>query len=189
MLNKIRQYLFKRSIQKHRAENPRTKVFVNYNRARTVLLLFESNYSEKNPETKRIIESLTADGKKVVALGYVEKKQILSPVYPEFRIMFPGDTDFFRKPNQSILDDLLKQEFDLLIDITRQEWLPLSYILLYANAKCKTGMQKPGVDLYDFAVDIDNYLIEKEVQLDDLPFSFLYQQIIFYLKNIQTTDY
>jgi len=189
MLNKLRQFLFRQNVQKYLADYPREKVFVNYNRARTVLLLFESHYSEKNTETRKIIESLTADAKKVVAIGYVQKRKIISPIYPEFRIMYPGDTDLFEKPKKNIIDEVRNQEFDLLIDITRQDWLPLSYIVLFANAKCKTGMKKKNVDLYDFVVDIDNYLIDNEVQIEDLPFSLLYEQINFYLKNIQTTDY
>lgn len=189
MLKQIRDFIYTKRANHLIKSVPRNRMFVNYASAKNILLLFESNYSEKNPGTKRIIEQMTADGKKVTALGYVEKKQVSSPVYPEFRIMHPGDLDLFHKPKDSVIQHILEQEFDLLIDITNRKWLALAYVVLYAQAKCKAGMKKDSIDLYDFAVDIEGYLTENEMQAEDLTFAFLYDQIIFYLKSIQTTDY
>jgi hypothetical protein len=188
MLKKIRNRIFAMQAGKQLKTVEREKKFVSYDKAKSILLLFESTYSERNPGTKRIIETLLAEGKKVVAWGFVDKKQITSAVYPEYRILHSGDLNLLHKPKQALLNELSDQEFDLVIDITHQQWLALSYVVLYANAKCKTGMQKQGPVLYDFAVDIDSYLEEKNMNADDLPFTFLYDQIIFYLKNIQTND-
>jgi len=188
MLNIIRNRLFAIQARKQMKSVDREKKFVSYHKAKTILLLFESTYSERNPGTKRIIETLTADGKKVVAWGFVEKKQITSAAYPEFRILHPGDTDIFHKPKPALLTELAEQEFDLVIDITQQPSLALSYVVLFAKAKCKTGMQKQGFPMYDFALDVDAYLEENNLKTDELPFTFLYDQIIFYLKNIQTND-
>jgi hypothetical protein len=188
MLKKISEYIFLKRALQYKKTELRAKSFVSYDKAKTILLLFESNYSEKNPETRRIIESLQADGKRVIAVGFVEKKQIISPTYPEFRILHPKDLELFQRPNSSLIRFIQETEFDLLIDISNKEILPLSYLVLYANARCKTGLNKKQVALYDFAVDIDEMLIEKEMNVDDLEFSFLYNQIIFYLKSIQTND-
>ncbi len=188
MLKKIRNRIYAMQAGKHLKTVEREKKFVSYDKAKTVLLLFESTYSERNPGTKRIIETLVADGKKVVAWGYVEKKQITSAAYPEYRILHPGDLDLLHKPKQALIAELAEQEFDLVIDITHQQWLALSYVVLFAKSKCKTGMQKQGPAIYDFAVDVDAYLVEKNMKTDDLDFTFLYDQIIFYLKNIQTND-
>jgi len=189
MSNKLSQYLFQIRANKFLKSSVRDTSFVNYAKAKTILLIFESNYSEKNSETKRIIESLTADGKKVVAIGYVNKKNCISATYPEYKVLCKKDLVLFEKPNQQILADLLNYEYDLLIDITANSLLPLEYIVLFANAKCKTGMQKNNLKLYDFALDIQQHLIDNELQIDDLKFSYLYDQIIFYLKNIQSKDY
>lgn len=189
MLTLLRQYIFKKRIEPFLANNKRERVFINYARAKTILLLFESHFSEKNPETKRIIESLTNDGKKVVAVGYVEKKALISPIYPEFIIFNQHSTDFFRKPKSIEISEVLSHEYDLLIDITQHECIPLMYVSLYANAKCKAGMKKFIYNLNDFSVDIQQYLTENQITADELPHTFLFDQIIFYLNNIQTTDY
>lgn len=189
MLNKLSYNILNKRAQKFLKTSKRRVSFVNYDQAKTILLIFESNFSEKNSETKRIIESLVADGKKVVAIGYVCKKNCLSATYPEYRVLCKKDLTLFQKPNQEILQHLLSCEYDLLIDITKNRFIPLEYIVLYANAKCKTGMQKDNLILYDFAVDIKHHLSENEIPMEDLEFSFLYNQILFYLKNIQSKDY
>jgi hypothetical protein len=189
MSEKLSYYVFQKRAQKYLRTIDRDISFVNYSQAKTILLVFESHYSEKNTETKRIIESLTADGKKVVAIGYVDKKNSISATYPEFRILYKKDIGLFERPAKQILCELVNNEYDLLIDITNNRILPLEYIVLHANAKCKTGMQKSNLNLYDFAVDIENHLKENDIQVDDLKFSFLYDQILFYLKSIQSKDY
>lgn len=181
--------IFRKRVRKHQLSTPRNSMFVNYNRARKVLLLFESHYSEKNTETKRLIEQLQSDGKSVIAWGYVDKRKPISPEYPDYKILGNGDLDITGRPRQAFLKELTGMEFDLVIDVSRKAWLPLSYLLLYSNAPCKAGMKKEGVQLYDFAVDVDELLAQQEKSVDDMKFSFLFEHIIFYLKNIQTTDY
>jgi len=112
----------------------------------------------------------------------------MTPAYPDFRILHTKDHNIFQKPEATVLSFVQENEFDLLIDISSKEIIPLMYIALYANAKCKTGMKREIGDLFDFSIDIDEMLIEKEIQRDDLEFTFLFEQIIFYLKSIQTND-
>lgn len=188
MTGQLVNYVFNRRVKKHLRNQIRNKQFVNYDKAKTILLLFESNYSEKNPETKRIIQSLTADGKRVTAWGYVEKKNITSPAYPEYRILHQKDLGFFQKPHEQLIQELQSHEYDLLIDISTKRFLALDYIVLLANAKCKTGMKKSELNIYDFAIDIESHLKDNEILPDDLEYSFLYNQILFYLKSIQTND-
>ncbi len=188
MFENIINYVFKKRAQKHLKNQIRNKQFVNYDKAKSILLLFESNYSEKNVETKKIIQYLLKDGKRVTAWGFVDKKQIISAAYPEYRILHPKDLDIFKRPKSQLLQELLQNEYDLIIDISNRRIFPLDYLVLYANAKCKTGMKKCNLNLYDFAVDIENHLIANEIEVEDLEFSFLFKQILFYLKNIQTND-
>lgn len=173
---------------KHIKNEERNKQFVNYDKAQTVLLLFESHYTEKNPETKKIIHQLTADGKKVVAWGFVDKKEIMTPAYPDYRVLHPKDFQFCSKPSADIIKDLQQQEFDLLIDITTLPYLFIDYLVLYARAKCKVGMLKNDNNTYDFSINLNRFLQDRELEIEDLDYSFLYEQIIFYLKSIQTKD-
>ncbi|MDR1585361.1 MAG: hypothetical protein LBS07_04200, partial [Prevotellaceae bacterium] len=71
--------------------------------------------------------------------------------------------------------------FDLLIDLSLRPLLPLMYIVLHAKAYCKAGTAKIKHPVFDFMMDIS----AKTPNMDE---KSVFEQIIFYLKSIQTTD-
>ena len=191
MFNILNNYLFNRRAQKYLNETPRIHRFVNYDKAKTILILFESDYAEKNPNIHKIIEQLQKDGKKVSAWGFINKKEIETAIFPDFRILHHKQTDFFHKPLASFINELKFVEYDLLIDLSLKQLIPLEYLALYAIASFKTGMRKTEIPVFDFVLDIEKATSASdstetaESQVDEI---YLYNQIIFYLKHIQTTD-
>jgi hypothetical protein len=191
MFKKINAILFNQRAQKYLSQTPREHRFVSYKKAKTILVLFESDYTEKNQNIHAIIHELQQDGKKVSAWGFIDKKEIATAIYPDFRILHHKQTDFSHKPLVSFLNELQYSEFDLLIDLTSRQVIPLEYLALYARASFKTGMRKTNLPIYDFVLDIEKVQIETEstepaeVTVEE---TYLYNQIIFYLKSIQTTD-
>jgi hypothetical protein len=191
MFEKLNKFLFRMRAQKYLKETPRERRFVSYSKAKTVLILFESDFSEKNPTIRKMISQLQQDGKKVSAWGFIDKKEVVTSILPDFRILHHKQTDFFQKPIISYLNELESLEFDLLIDLSINSILALQYIALYANASCKTGMHKTELPIYDFMIDIENQPTELETsEPTDNPIdeNYLFNQIIFYLKSIQTND-
>lgn len=191
MFKKINAYLFNKRAQRYLSLTPRTHRFVNYKKAKTILLLFESDYSEKNPNIHRIITEMQQDGKKVCAWGFIDKKEIDTAIYPDFRILHHKQTDFFHRPLESFLNELKFVEYDLLIDLTVKSIIPLEYLALYAIATFKTGIRKTELPIFDFVLDVGNVPVETETtesSENTVDETYLYNQIIFYLKNIQTTD-
>lgn len=188
MFEKIIGFIFKDRLKNHLKKLQRQRRFVNYNNAQSIFLLFESDFAEKNVEVRRIIQKLTADGKKVISWGYIDKKQIATPILPDFRILNKKDIDFSQKPNESVLSELAENKFDLLIDLTEKEIIPLQYIALYAIADFKTGIKRNNSKIYDFMMDMDGISNQSEENLVEINATFIYNQIIFYLKSIQTSD-
>ena len=191
MFETINTYLFNKRARAYLKLTPREHRFVNYTKAKTILLLFGSDYSEKNQNIHAIINELQQDVKKVCAWGFIDKKEIATAIYPDFRILHHKQTDFFHKPLISFINELQYSEFDLLIDLTSRQIIPLEYLALYANASFKTGMRKTNLPIYDFVLDIEKVPLETEsTELAEVSVeeTYLYNQIIFYLKSIQTTD-
>lgn len=186
--NYINNYLFKKRAQEYLSTTEREHRFVNYDKAKSVLILFESDYSEKNLVIRKIIQSLQLDGKKVSAWGFIDKKEVTSSILPDFRILHHQQTDFFHKPDPAFFRELENLQFDLLIDLSLQLQLPLEYLAMYANAYCKTGLKKTDLPIYDFMLDMES--LKSTIEEDENPIDeiYLYKQIIFYLKRIQTTD-
>jgi len=187
-MKKLNNYLFKKRAQKYLSTTERERRFVNYNKAKTVLLLFESDSSEKNPLVRRMIYNLQRDGKKVVSWGFVNKKEMTSTILADFRILHIKEIDFFQKPSISNINALQDMEFDLMIDLSLTQVLPLEYLAMYAKASCKTGLRKTELPIYDFVLDFDNLQPSEDPTENPVDEMYLFDQIIFYLKSIQTND-
>lgn len=188
IFEKIIRYVFRKRMKSYKAIEQRERRFVKYENARSVLLLFESDEMEKNPEIRRIIQRLIADGKKVSAWGYVDKKLINTAILPDFKILNNKETDFLQKPNESFIRELENTSYDLMLDLTENDIIPLQYIVLYANVGLKAGVKRMNYELYDFLIDMETISNQTEENLVDINAGFIYNQIIFYLKNIQTSD-
>lgn len=190
-INKLNNYIFRRRVNKQLTESVRERRFVNYDKAKTVLLLFESDFSEKNPIIRRIIYRLQQDGKKVSAWGFIDKKVIITSILPDFRILNFAQTDLFQRPQVSFIQELESLQFDLMIDLSLHTILPLQYFAAYANASCKTGARKTDLPIYDFVLDIEQEMHMNETEEmpeREIDETYLFEQIIFYLKSIQTND-
>ena len=187
MLEKLILFLFNRRLNKHLKIDEREKRSVNYANARTVMLLFESDYLEKNPEIRQLIQSMNADGKRVMAWGYVRKKEISTAILPDYRILHQKDADFTGMPATSYMRELEDAEFDLLIDLSVSEIKPLQYLALYAKAACKVGTHNyPG--MYDVVFDVSQIKEENLSNEIETTSVHIYNHLIFYLKSIQTND-
>lgn len=174
-MNKINAFTF-RFFQ--RRQPKRTTRFPHYDQVRSVLVIYESDILESNQVvTDTIRRQLLADDKDVVLLGYVRKKEITSPVLPQSRVLGQRDHNFFDIPRAELIESLQRREYDLLIDLTQEPVIPLQYITMYAKAQFKAGMKRDN-GLLDF-------MIETEPKNNPL---FLFQQIIYFLKQIQSND-
>lgn len=184
----INNILFRQRAQKYLNATPRSHKFVSYSKAKTVLLLFESDQAEKNPLVRNIITSLQNDGKKVVAWGFVHKKLVETVIMPDYRILNQKQTDFVRKPLTPYIDELLNMEFDLLIDLTLHPVIPIEYFTMYARASCKVGVKKNDLLMYDFLIDLESLVQQHQETDPNIDEMYLFNQITFYLKSIQTND-
>ncbi len=184
----INTYLFNKRALTYMSLNQREHRFVNYDKAKTVLLLFESDFNEKNPVIRKIIQSLQQDGKKVSAWGFIDKKEVTSAILPDFKILHHQHTDFFHKPHTEFFRELEDLQFDLMIDLSLHLHFPLEYLALYANAFCKTGLRKTDLPIYDFMLDFESLKSIEQDEENSFDEIYLFEQIIFYLKSIQTID-
>ena len=191
MFKIVNTYLFNKRALRYLSITPRERRFVNYDKAKNILLLFESDYAEKNQHIHRVIKQMRQDGKKVSAWGFIDKKQVDTAIFPDFRILHHKQTDLFHKPLQSYISELQNSQFDLLIDLSVNPVVPLQYLALYAISSFKTGIRKSKLPIYDFVLDLENVASKtesSEEMMNAVDETYLYNQIIFYLKRIQTTD-
>ena len=167
----IKERIFEYRLRKQPA---RQAVFPKYENVRSVLVLYESDLSEKNADVKAIRDELLLQDKDVVLWGFCDKKEIVSLILPQSRIMGRRDLNLLGAPKEEVVKDLQKRQYDLLIDLTQKPCLPLRYISLYARADFRAGLNMEGAR--------NDMLIQMKPQ--ETP-RFLFEQIEKYLKMIQ----
>lgn len=159
----------------------RTKKFRNFNDICKILILFESDWLERHLQVKQLIRELQEEGKDVVAWGYVNKADRQTPILRDFRVFGKKEINWFERPQSDVLTDFMRDEYDVLIDLTIHPVLPLRYMALYAKADCKIGKSQP---------DMQNYLHDLMISLpeEQEDAAYLFDQIKHYLQTIQTAN-
>jgi len=185
MKQQISRFLFNLKTKKYAK---RQKKFMNYSDIHNVLLLFESSLNEKNPYVNSIAKQLENDGKKVTLCGFLDKKISGQLVLPDFYVLDRSKINFFSEPKKEFISSLLNKKFDIVLDLTLNETLPLHYILMYANAPFKVGRKIANCGLLDFMIDLktDGTVEDIGSSRYGSQISYLLEQIIFYLKSIKS---
>lgn len=162
----------------------RTKRFYSYRQMHSVLIIFESAFTERNETIKKAVNSLQMDGKRVAAWGYVDKEDIQSATVPSYRVLGKKDLDIFQRPKKEIRQDLEEQQFDTVIDLTTRQRLPLLWIMHSAHADLRIGRDKEN-PFYDFVIDIpDDQLPPDEGMGPDAATKIIWTEVEKYLKMI-----
>ena len=160
--------------------------FPHVDRPLKVLLIYESDVLERNDSIKSIRQDLLRRQMDVTMWGYVEKKEILTLILPQSRILGTGDYNLFGKPRDYVLNDLTAEHYDLLIDLTTRPLLALRYIAMYANADFKVGLNL-GEGVHDMLISLPDFTPEQGDEAE-LEASWLYDQLMRYLTTIKSND-
>ena len=182
-MRKFKQYIFDYLRKKQPDREPR---FPHLDRPLKILLIYESDVLERNDAIKTIRQDLLRRQMDVTMWGYVEKKEILTLILPQSRILGTGDYNFFGKPRDYVLSDLTAEHYDLLIDLTTRPLLALRYIAMYANADFKVGLNL-GEGIHDMLISLPDFTPEQGDEAE-LEASWLYDQLMRYLTTIKSND-
>ncbi len=170
--NLIRKYI-DFSINRRTKNISRKKHFANFQDVSSILLLFSTDtISEKEVE---YIQKILGDKKKISAWVFNPKESYLRNTINQ-NLLGKKDISILQKPSGRIEKIFLNNEYDLLIDLTTKEILPLKYLLGISRASCRCGMKKEGYTFYDLEIDMPSGTKETE----------LLKQILHYLNAIKT---
>ncbi|MBQ8721064.1 MAG: hypothetical protein IJY67_02820 [Paludibacteraceae bacterium] len=183
MLKRIRQYFFDRAV-KHTS---RASHYLSWDNIRTVLVLFESDLQEKNQEARDFIKLLQTEGKKVVACCYVDKKKAETATLDNYIVIDRSQVNWLQRPKEEFTQPL-KTQFDVVMDMTENDCLPLKYILLQSKSNFRCGKSRVDNELYDFVMEMPPHPVDAKTGMPRMDYNFigkLGEQIIRYLKMIK----
>ncbi len=169
MLKSIRESFGVRFL--HREVEPlRLRQGFNFNSAETICIIYKERDEPFFKQLKEYSNFLKGhfNIKTVFLMAYVDEVEKRIPVWHQHKL----ETDYFTRQELnwhlkpvSGVEKLINTEFDILIDFSGGNVLPLNFILKESKAKMKVGMRGTRAERYcDFIINMgDQFGIDKFV--------------------------
>lgn len=130
----------------------------NFNNIKTIAVLFDASEKVDYELLKKYVSYLREYKKKVKVVGFYPRKEVPDFAYSKLEYDFFSlkDLNLIGKPSPIFIDQFLKEEYDLLIDLNIKDHYPLKYISTLSNANFKVGkFSKKNTEMYDMMIDIE----------------------------------
>ena len=157
MFGKIRSFIGNHYFKKELSKTGRERKLTNLQEAKKIGILYNLDTVPDYEIVSEFVTQLQHERKEVKALGYVKNKNLVSRFLPKLSYDFFSrkDVNWFYMPGQAKVRDFIAKEFDLLIDLSLKDNLPLKYIAGLSMSLCRIGrFSEKNTDCYDFMIDI-----------------------------------
>lgn len=159
--------------QRLRLQHKYTQV-VSFKDAKKIGLLYDATDDSDYETVKQYVKTLRGDHKEVLALGFVDRKELSRNQFAQLGL------DFFTKKNlkwNMIPDSLevknfIKEPFDILINLNEGNCFPLNYITAMSKASFRIGRyNKNHIHNFDMMIEagnstsLGNFIKEADVYL------------------------
>ena len=176
LLTDIKYWYGAWKLKRSNLEEKRVHQVFNLSGAKRIALLFDATDPADIKQVKAFVHSISP-GKEISVLGYVNKKdksfEHMSILHFDF--FSNEELNWFGKPQGMVIDNFLKEDFDILIDLTLTKFYPLTYLDVASPSKFKVGRTRSDVDVFDLTIDHSK----------DQGLEALIEQITHYLNRIK----
>lgn len=155
MFEQIKQYLFTFFLNRELKGTHVSREIINFSTIKRIGILYVLNDPCDYEKIENLVVGLHNQNKEVKALAYVTQKIISDRFLPKLSYDFFSKTkiNWFYRPHDAKVTDFIRTRFDVLIDLSIPDCLPLHYILAKSEALCRVGPYSPGKEyLYDLMI-------------------------------------
>ena len=159
VINKIKTLTARYHFKKEMAGQKRQKQFVSLANAKYIGIAYFLENDQTYSVVSSFVKTLQNSNIKVKAMGYVKDKYMTQRYLPKmtFDFFYDKDLNWFYKPGGTYVRDFLNDEFDIYIDLTLEEQLPIKYISGKTNARCKVARYCDShKDIFDLLIKIED---------------------------------
>jgi hypothetical protein len=151
--HKIGQYVFQRDLKL----NKRIKSVSNLDDSQSIGILFDATTKEQIKEIKPLVDYFFGMKKEVKAFGYVNSKNFDECHIPKLQYDFFNlkDLNWYYKPQNDYIKNFVKKEYDILINLSDSNCIPIKYLVASSVARFKVGKFEEGYDIYDLMIKLD----------------------------------
>jgi hypothetical protein len=154
-LDGIKQAVGRRSLKGQLSVMRRNREVKSLNDSSSIGILFDPTDPEDYELVKKYVNYLKDMKKKVKALGFYNLKEVPQSTYSklEFDYFSLKDLNWQLKPSGVIVENFIKEEYDILIDLNAKEHFPLFYISSLSHARYKVGSDTAkDTSIYDMLI-------------------------------------
>jgi len=152
MISLIKRHLFNRSLKKHKSF--REKKIVSLEQVRSMGIICQITDENSYKEMYDLFSKLHSPKRTVWLMGYINEskvpyfclQQLTADYFSRKQLNWYGKPDFIQ------LHDFIDKDFDILIDFSRNDLLPLQYILSASKAKLLVGSNNYAREYYDIFI-------------------------------------
>tara|TARA_B100001142_G_scaffold193013_1_gene191985 strand:+ start:1029 stop:1571 length:543 start_codon:yes stop_codon:yes gene_type:complete len=147
---KIGQLVFQRELR----TNKRLKEVCNIDTAESIGILYEATSEEQIKQIKPFVDYFFQLKKDVKALGYVNAKELSFHHTPklQYDFFYQKDLNWHYKPQNYIIDNFIKTEYDILINLCDSNCIPVKFLVASSLARFKIGQHEEGYEIYDLMI-------------------------------------
>ena len=157
---KVGKWVFQRELK----TNKRTKEVCNLDNAQSIGILYDATSEEQLKMVKPFVSYFFDLKKDVKALGYVNSKQLSFHHTPklQYDFFYQKDLNWHYKPQNYIIDNFVKKEYDILINLCDSSIIPVKYLVASSIAHFKIGVHEENYEIYDLMISLkDDKSMEK----------------------------
>ena len=158
--SKFGQWVFLRELR----SNNREKEICNIDNAKSIGILYDATLENDIKKIKPFVDYFFNLRKDVKALGYVNAKQLSFHHTPrlQYDFFYQKDLNWYYKPQNYIIDNFIKKEYDILINLCDSTCIPIKYLVASSIAHFKIGKYEEGYEIYDLMIKLkEDNSIEK----------------------------
>lgn len=125
--------------------------------ARNLILLCEITDEDSYKDIFKIFSSLQEQGYQVRLVGYVDEKEVPYFCLPQLTAEYfaKKDLSWFGAPTTMRIQDVIKEECDMLIDFNYRYHPAIQAFLSLTHAKFVVGRLKKNQELVDLLIDAE----------------------------------
>ena len=150
---KVGKWVFLRELK----NNKRLKSVSNLSDAKSIGILYDATNENQISEIKPFVDYFFNLKKDIKALGYVNDKQYTFCHTPKLQYDFFNrkDLNWYYKPQNYIIDNFIKKDYDILINLCDSSVIPIKYLVASSLAKFKIGIFEENYQIYDFMISLN----------------------------------
>jgi hypothetical protein len=151
----LAELLSKREINVELKNNSRKRGNPDIHKAKTFGILYDASTEHEFKVVKEFFKDLKIYGIQANSLGYVNhtEKTFHPLARPESDYFFKHQLNWYQKPTSKEVENFIEKPFDILVNVSIQDFFPLDYIAAASLAKCKIGRnQGKYAHIYDMAI-------------------------------------